>query len=466
MIPRGGADAPCSRHATAGRRRSQTPPVVRGGLPFVGPTLAYARDPRAFLRRCQASHGDIFTVPMLGRRLTFVCDPREFPAVLRCPDLEFGPLVDEILERAFGCPTVSKRIDCPRVEAVGRTRLRGPALATLSDAMTAALHRSVRAEFSRVAGSGELDLFALVRRCIFSAGTETVFGGGLSAPVLGRAFSHFDRQLPGLVAGIPRWWLRSGAQGLDRLAHALARLGPDASEWIAARHTLFAHLAPLERGRLQAAALWAVHANTIPTAFWTLAYLLCDRSALTGVMDELRRGPEEGKPRGSRVGILDSAVREALRLQSGALTVRRARRATTLRLRTHNVSIREGDDVALPPLLTHVDPRIFAEPDRFVVDRFVDRAAPTLDGQRVGLAFAPFGAGVHTCPGRFFAVHQVKAFVGAVLRGYHLVPSSPIPHADPRRAGLGVFLPRGDMRVRWQRRVRPLVGLSFPTAGG
>ena len=116
--------------------------------------------------------------------------------------------------------------------------------------------------------------------------------------------------------------------------------------------------------------------------------------------------------------MLDSAIREALRLSSGSLTVREVLESFTLETRGGSYDIRKGDRVCLAPFITHRDPEIFEDPLAYRHDRFYIASGVKQffkGGARVPLPLMPFGAGVSMCPGRFFAINEIKLFVALAL---------------------------------------------------
>jgi cytochrome P450 len=448
-----------------GRRRDGEPPLVRGHLPYVGAALPFGRDATAFLQRCRREHGDIFTVFIAGRRMTFVCDPLSYEGVLRCPALQFEPIADQVMERAFDFPHIRDDIDVDATDVAARKHLRGHDLADLSGRMSAEVLRVLDdMQHTRLRGdSGELDLFRFVWDVIFEAATEVIFGTGKVCPHAAKAFQDFDEQFPALVAGLPKVLTRKGHAGLESLVEPFADLGEGSSAWMQTREPLIRDLDVAKRGRSQSAVLWAVHANTIPTSFWTLAHILCDPAATAAVVAEIDQtlGDAADEPLSrtqlDQLPVIESAASEALRLAAGSLTVRRATEAVTIETRGGAWSIRQGDDVCLAPQLTHYDPAVFEDPERFRYDRFLaddaGRARFEVEGERAAFAFMPFGAGKHTCPGRFFAINEVKVLITCLFRRLHFAPiTGPLPGFDHRRAGLGIYPPTGDVRVRWTRR--------------
>ena len=59
----------------------QTPPGPRG-LPFVGNTHQWARDPNAFRERCAEQYGPVVNFEMLGWDTYMVTDPEEIERIL------------------------------------------------------------------------------------------------------------------------------------------------------------------------------------------------------------------------------------------------------------------------------------------------------------------------------------------------------------------------------------------------
>lgn len=65
----------------------------------------------------------------------------------------------------------------------------------------------------------------------------------------------------------------------------------------------------------------------------------------------------------------------------------------------------------------------------------------------------PFGSGVTKCPGRFFAVHEIKQFLALALSYFHmelLDPAVKVPPLDQSRAGLGILQPTYDVDFRYK----------------
>lgn len=67
----------------------------------------------------------------------------------------------------------------------------------------------------------------------------------------------------------------------------------------------------------------------------------------------------------------------------------------------------------------------------------------------------PFGSGVTKCPGRFFAVHEIKLFLTLLLSFLEmelLDSGMKVPPLDQSRAGLGILQPTYDVDFRYRLR--------------
>jgi cytochrome P450 len=107
-------------------------------------------------------------------------------------------------------------------------------------------------------------------------------------------------------------------------------------------------------------------------------------------------------------GLSERILKEALRLNAAAPVLwRRAVRDCSF----EGVDIPAGTIVGVNPMLTHLLPQYWPDPERFDPDRFL----PARSEGRHRYAFAPFGGGAHTCLGMHFASLQVKLLLRHLL---------------------------------------------------
>ena len=442
-----------------GRRAAGEPPLEPGTYPWLGSAIEFGSDLPALLDACRRKHGDVFTLVVAGKRVTFVLDPLDFPEVLRrVDDLSFSALTNDIGIQAFD---YSRATDTPPVidgiHDLYSAHLKATRLAPLSDSFAAHLDPTLAA--ATPAGWTTRSLFQFVDHIVFTAGTDALFGAGTADPTLLAAFRRLDAAFPLLAAGVPARLLPGVRRARRLLAARVGPLRPDASDFIARRDAMFlTHVDRRDRDHLQLGLLWAAQANTIPAAFWTLAYVLADATARNDLRAEIdplliASGGVCTREQLRAMTRLDSAVSEALRLATNSLTMRLVLRPTVLDLDSGRWSLRQGDRLCIAPSVTHRDPALFPEPERYRHDRFIG-AQFIKRGKKVGLAFMPYGGGVSMCPGRYLAHEEVKHLVARVLHRLDVELLGPLPPLDGRRAGLGVLPPRGALMVRMRPRAR------------
>ncbi|KAI8484506.1 Cholesterol 7-alpha-monooxygenase [Branchiostoma belcheri] len=221
------------------------------------------------------------------------------------------------------------------------------------------------------------------------------------------------------------------------------------------------------------AAFWTLYhllhygSNTLPAAFWTLYHLLKDPVAMAAVraeVDQLLRETgqtlENVKEGGEMIHVtrqqlndmkcLGSAINEALRMCSASIIIRVATEDAELALESGSTfRIRKGDRVGLYPGFLHMDPEVYDDPETFKYDRFLEngheKTAFYKNGRKLRHYLLPFGHGVSMCPGRFFALNEIKQLVTIVVCYFDMeLIDMETPPMDQSRAGLGTLAPLND----------------------
>jgi cytochrome P450 len=194
--------------------------------------------------------------------------------------------------------------------------------------------------------------------------------------------------------------------------------------------------------------LVAGHETTTTLGAWML-YLLATRPADRARIDaELAAIPRDA---GGSLSIdsiramkqLDMFIRETGRLYPPVLTVPRG---VARDFEFAGYGIPAGTTVRLSLAGAHRLAHVFADPDRFDLDRF---APPREEDKKTPYALVTFGGGTRVCIGQHFAQVEVKALADHVLDHYDLEPVSPQP---PLYSGfITAFVP-GGIRMRVRRR--------------
>eukprot|EP00466_Bigelowiella_natans_P021598 jgi/Bigna1/83950/fgenesh1_pg.119_\ len=475
------------------------PPIVSGYIPFLGVAADFAKDSVTFLKKCQARYGDVFTLIVAGKRMTFIMAPEDIPLVYKeRKKLDFGGATLQIELNAFGNNVVVSRK--PDVEKLihqwWRTGLLGKdPLSGLSASVLKHLTEELRnaLPLKKNEQSPKCNLWDLLHPVIFNATTKTFYGSkNLDLEKLRQNFLEFDKSFPILAAGIPGSIAAPQAlKARDRMANQLTNQSERKSEAcmvVRNRHDLFsnhAEMSDMDTGRAHGTLVWASQANTLPAAFWAVVHTHQDAHVIDALRKEIssvirsKKGFESWKlgealPTFSvddlkRMVRLESASMEALRLASDSLSMRAVQESMSMKLNTGTYSFRKGDRVMIAPRTLHKDSDIYENPETYVWDRYLDVEDGAAEGggqaeQKVRLksrfskgenksiprtvAFMPFGGGVSMCPGRNMAMNEIKLLQILILTAYDVDIDAP-PKLDLSRAGFGILSPMGDCHVRF-----------------
>ncbi|KAG9278243.1 25-hydroxycholesterol 7-alpha-hydroxylase-like [Astyanax mexicanus] len=480
------------------RRREGEPPLIKGWIPFLGKALEFRKDSYQFLQRLQEKHGDVFTVLIAGKYMTFVMNPLLYPAVIKQgKQLDFHEFSDAAASTTFGYPAVRSGRFPGMSERIQKLflLLQGPALNSLTHRMMGNLQRVVRQHFLSWGGGPECDwrrdgLYEFCERVMFEATFLTLYGHPSRAntetkktseeicwiDTLRENFKKFDAKFPLLIARVPIGLLgktKSIREELIRFFHP-CRMAEwsSPSEFVQMRTELFHQydtLKDLDRAAHHFAMLWASVGNTIPACFWCVYHLLSDPQALVAVKKEIVDvvGEQETsicnddvtltREQLDRMIYLESAINESLRLSSASMNIRVVQEDFCLQLEPQcSVCVRKGDIVVLHPQSTHLDPDIYSNPQQYQFDRFVKDGKEKTEfykgDQKIRYYRMPFGSGATMCPGRFFAINEMKQFVCIILLMCDLELAGDQQEAtlDTSRAGLGILPPANHIAFRYR----------------
>lgn len=483
------------------RRQPGEPPVENGLIPYLGCALQFGANPLEFLRSRQRKYGHIFTCKIAGKYIHFLCDPFSYHSVIRQGrHLDWRKFHFATSVKAFGHDSFDPRHG-HTTENLHHTflkTLQGEALPSLIQTMMENL-QSVMLESdtlpSRPGGGWEADgIFAFCYKVMFESGYLTLFGRELGqdksqarqqaqkALVLSALenFKEFDKIFPALVAGLPIHVFQSGYSARENLARTMLAENlskrENLSDLISMRILLNDALSTfndLSKARTHVALLWASQANTLPATFWSLLYMIRSPDAMKAASEEVQKvldssgqKPNPNKPtlclsreELDNMPVLDSVIKEAMRLSSASLNIRVAKEDFLLHLdNQESYHIRKDDVIALYPPMLHFDPEIYEDPQEYKYDRYLDDSGQEKStfyrgGRRLRYFYMPFGSGVTKCPGRFFAVHEIKQFLALALSYFHmelLDPAAKVPPLDQSRAGLGILQPTYDVDFRYK----------------
>ncbi|KAH9477542.1 Cytochrome P450 monooxygenase 103 [Psilocybe cubensis] len=174
--------------------------------------------------------------------------------------------------------------------------------------------------------------------------------------------------------------------------------------------------------------LLTINFASIHTTSMALTNILYDLATYPEYVEPMREEVEriiesEGWTKSSmgKMRKLDSFVKESQRLAIGSQSIRRK----TLKDFTfsNGLTVPADTHIVVATRPTHLDEGNYEDPDKFNGFRFAHIREAEGEGvkhQMVYLSpdYVLFGTGRHACPGRFFAVNELKAMLAFVLQNY------------------------------------------------
>jgi retinoid hydroxylase len=161
--------------------------------------------------------------------------------------------------------------------------------------------------------------------------------------------------------------------------------------------------------------LFAGYDTSTSTIAWAVWYLDQHPNVTSKVKEEFERVLGAGKityVATKQLKYLDWVIEEVIRLRPPVYFIPRM---TTQDVVYEGYTIPKGWLVNVVPLISHQLPQIFSQPGSFAPDRFLP---PFEEHKRAPLSLIGFGAGPKTCMGISFAKLQIKLFLITLLKLY------------------------------------------------
>jgi cytochrome P450 len=418
-----------SSDATAGTE-CQSPPGP-AGLPVVGNTLQYLRDPVGFYDRCGAYESDVVAYSVGGTDGYMLKHPADVERVLVTDASKFrraAVIRDALGQLAAGGLFLAdgetwERERTALQPAFYRERIETYAAMMVqyaddrADRWAGTDHVTVTAEMRSLT----LEILAKTLLDVDIRGRESAIGDAAEAisdrfdtgrvstflPLwvptptnvrARRAIGEFDETIEALVAD------RRGSDDPpeDLLSMLLAVEFDDGTglDEGAVRDHLFTFL-------------FAGHETTALTLSYTLFLLANNPDRQRRLHQELEEVLDGTPTAGDLVGLeyLDGVVDEALRLYPPAYVVFRE---PTRDVRIRGFQLSAGTTLSLPQWVVHRDDRWYADPDAFRPERWTDEFRQDLPDY----AYFPFGGGPRHCIGMRFALVEAKLVLATLARRF------------------------------------------------
>ncbi|RIA95986.1 cytochrome P450 [Glomus cerebriforme] len=450
------------------------PRIVPYKIPWIGSAIPYGTNPTKFLSECREKYGNIFTLKLAGKNITFLLDPLVLPLIFKEKNFVFSSFADKIVQQAF---SIDKSTTARMSHQARNPQkyLGGENLLKLIENTKIKLVDTI---LNKIKSNDNFDnkpewkqgyFYDFIARILWISSTEGFFGKGFAEEDMWNDFYTFDNKFPILISGIPKIFAWSALKSQKKLCQLFTKqrlFRENENEWVTYRSKEFLKIFDQEQFmNIQFSLIWALMANTIPIAFWTIANIISNSHIKMRCEQEIENFTKVD-PKTKQINFIelskfiyiDACINEALRLTSSSLVVREALEDSKIHVEYLNQTylIKKGETIAFYPPLTHIDSEIYGDdakeynPSRFLPNKDGSKKIFMKNGKEVKLHLVPFGGGSSMCPGRHYAREEIKLLVIYCIYYIDFKLHDKIPSIDIKRAGLGVYSPLNDIKFEYR----------------
>lgn len=398
------------------------------GLPFLGQTLAFLKDPIALWQKRHDAYGMESRFQLIGQKglLLLGPDANEFvmqdkPKVMSSFEA-YDPFMGEIFPEVLGLMDFDEH---GRHRRIMQAAFKANAMRGYMDI----LNQSIEQELAEWPVGQPFQLFGQVKTLLLDQAARLFMGVSVKGDV-----EHLNRLFIDAVKGISTVIrLKIPGTQFHRAVLAAREIQAYLQAHIAEKRVddskdLFGQLckATSEDGehftddqivRHMLGLMSAAH-ETTTSAVTFMSYEIARDLAVQGrALDEINKISNESLSYENLAALpyIENCFYESLRLWGPSNTVPRK---TVGACEFKGIQIPKGILVSVSPAFVHRMPEYWQDPARFDPDRF---AEPRAEHKQHRYLFMPFGGGAHKCIGMHLAVMQVKALYFYLLRRYQLV---------------------------------------------
>ena len=426
------------------------PPYLRGLLPFFGVMIDIGRKGLYhFVTENSEYYGKIFTVFLLGKRIHVVSDHNAYSQIQRKPKLfSFNPVIKEFGQILKHSDSVDEEVREDAIEPV-KQFLMGKELEILSKEYGRLALKRLEETFEQenVNGSMTVNLHAFVRKILYYASGKSLIGEKFDTDATEEDFFKFDDNLKVLVLGVPEIFTKSIFEARERVLKELEKI--DFKTGSAFIQNGVDNKSQEKSAVFAFSMLGASQTNSIHGGFWTFYNVLKHPEVKKQVMLEIddKFTVEEYEKSIDSMETLHGAYLETMRFHNLGVSIREALEDTKLEVEGKNFKIRKGDRIYMLPI-AYQDPTVFENPEKFVVSRYNGKQT-----EMMKKATIPFGGGVHLCPGRFFAINEIKLFTILMLKHFEceLIEDK---NLENDYASVSYLSPKGDIKMKISKKIK------------
>lgn len=434
------------------KRPSNSPPIAKIGLPFIGNYIEFAKNPVHFIQQCMESFGGIYTVPMLHKNLTFLIGPEvSAPFFQLSDDYMSQSEVYGFMTPVFGNGVVYDAEPKKRTQQMQHMAqsLRSGRL----KAYVPRIEKETRQYLKQWGESGTVDILQALSELTILTSSRCLHGDEIRERMfadVARIYHDLDKGVTPLSFFFPyaptaAHRLRDNAR--KEMVSIFSSVIQERQQKQAAGED-FSHLSDILQvyidfkyrddgakltddqivGLLIALLFAGQHTSSISST-WTTMFLLHHPECMAKVLgeqDELLGGTSSDGKNASKdlefdaVGnmeYLQNCVKESLRMYPPLIMLMRmAMEDIETTHQGEKYVIPKGDIVITSPAVSSRLSSVFKNPDKFEPERFGEER----NEQKTPFAYLGFGGGRHACLGQQFGLLQVKIIVSILLRNFKL----------------------------------------------
>ncbi len=440
----------------------KSPPKVSGGLPLLGHTVAFGRDPVGLLRRAYDECGAVAQFKLLGKNVTVFTGPEPHESLFRLPDEVLDPReAYKMMIPVFGKGVV---YDVSPERMMEQLHMLHPALRNKRmRTYTEIIAEEAELAISKWGDAGEVevcDFFGVLT----SYTSSRCFLGKEFRDEMSEEFAHVYSDLEAGIVPLAYINAHLPIPAFRKRDKARARLGEMVSEIIARRRskgsvgqdfiqTLMdsqykdgTTLTDHEITGILIANMFAGHHTSSVTTAWSLLELLRQPDYYEKVCDEVRNRFGNGEAYSfdamRDIERTEWAIKEALRIHPPLFMLFRTAMEDC---EVYGYQVKKGDWVCVSPIVAHRDDTVFRDALRYDPDRY----GPGREEDRRPFAYISFGGGRHKCLGSAFALLQMKVILAVLLNHYDFELTGDPIETDFGRVVLG---PKPPIHVRYEKR--------------
>lgn len=450
------------------------PPQVPALVPFVGSGISFATGPPLkFATECYRQYGEVFTMEMFGKRITFLAGSEAHSPFFKQKD----EIVNQDNPYRFCVPIFGEGVvyDAPAHIRIQQMRfvsqsLRGDALASYVPKIVKECEDYFKEKWNQP--EGVVDIKDCLAELIILTASRCLMGDEVRERLFAKVaelFTTLDKGLTPISVFFPYLPIpahRRRDQAREEMVKLFAgimaerRSKPDVKHedvlqvFMDSKYRNDQPLTDIEVAGLMIALLFAGQHTSSVTSTWTGLLLCANPQFIPKVIAEQKMLME--KHGGlcfdaiKEMNFLHSCIKEALRMHPPLIFLMRE---VMQSFKYKDYVIPKGDLLFVSPSLSmrlgdHVNDLgkgtgPFTKPDAYDPERYERR-----EDERQPLSYLAFGAGNHGCIGEKFAYVQIKTIWSVIFKHYdiELVGDLPLPDYDAMVVG-----PKSPCKIKYKK---------------